>query len=125
MEAEAAIGFTKKPGSSGDCNLRNQQRRNVTRAASKCTQKVGVAFKMTITVIIEEMPHNWCAHTPDLDDSILATGKTREAVIENFRDAMLDLFDYKRDMGEPVPVVTALEIHETREVETLETRIAA
>ena len=79
---------------------------------------------MTLTVIVEEMPHNWCAYTPDLDDSILATGKTREAVIQNFRDAMLDLFDYKRDMGEPVPEITALEIRETRDVETLATQIA-
>ncbi|MGI4790314.1 MAG: type II toxin-antitoxin system HicB family antitoxin [Janthinobacterium lividum] len=76
---------------------------------------------MIITVVLEEMPHNWCAYTPDLDDSILATGKTRQAVIENFRDAMLDLFDYKREQGEEVPVVTALEIRETRTVETLAT----
>lgn len=76
---------------------------------------------MIITVVLEEMPNNWCAFTPDLEDSIIATGKTRRDVIENFRDAMLDLFDYKRDMGEAVPEVTALEIRETRTVETLET----
>jgi predicted RNase H-like HicB family nuclease len=80
---------------------------------------------MIITVILEEMPNNWCAYTPDLEDSIIATGKTRQAVIENFRDMMLDLLDYKRDMGEPVPEVTALEIRETRAVETLETLAAA
>ncbi len=76
---------------------------------------------MIITVILEQMPHNWCAHTPDLQDSIIATGKTRNAVIQNFRDAMLDLFDYKREQGQEVPEVTALEFRETREVETLET----
>ena len=80
---------------------------------------------MIITVVLEEMPNNWCAYTPDLDDSIIATGKTREAIIQNFRDAMLDLFDYKRDMGEPVPEVTALEIQETRAVETLEALFAS
>jgi predicted RNase H-like HicB family nuclease len=80
---------------------------------------------MIVTVIVEQMPHNWCAYTPDLEDSILATAKTREAVIQNFRDAMLDLFDYKREQGEEVPEVTALEIRETREVETLATRVAA
>ncbi len=80
---------------------------------------------MIITVIVEQMPHNWCAYTPDLGDSILATAKTREAVIQNFRDAMLDLFDYKREQGKEVPEVTALEIRETHEVETLEPRLAA
>jgi predicted RNase H-like HicB family nuclease len=75
---------------------------------------------MTVTVVLEQMPGNWCAHAPGLADSINATGKTREAVIRNFRDAMLDLFDYKREQGEEVPDVTALEIHELREVATLE-----
>lgn len=80
--------------------------------------------KMTVTVVLEQMPQNWCAHAPDLADSIIATGETREAVIKNFRDAMLDLFDYKREQGEEVPTVTALEIHETREVATLEPTLA-
>jgi hypothetical protein len=40
-------------------------------------------------------------------------------------EAMVDLFDYKREQGEEVPAVTALEIRETREVETLEPRMAA
>ena len=80
---------------------------------------------MTITVILEEMPNNWCAYTPDLNDSIVATGETRQDVIEDFRNAMLDLFDYKRDVGEAVPEVTALEFRETRTVETLEMLAAA
>ena len=79
---------------------------------------------MTITVILEKTPNNWCAYTPDLEDSIIATGQTREAVIQGFRNALLDLFDYKRDIGETVPDVTALEIHETRTVETLEPMLA-
>lgn len=80
---------------------------------------------MIVTVILEQMPHNWCAHAPDLADSIIATGKTREAVIKNFRDAMLDLFDYKREQGEEVPEVTALEIREMREIATLEPTLAS
>lgn len=80
---------------------------------------------MTVTVVLEQMPNNWCAHAPDLGDSIIATGETREAVLENFRDAMLDLFDYKREQGQEVPDVTALEIRETREVFTLEPTLAA
>lgn len=80
---------------------------------------------MILTVIVEQMPQNWCAYTPDLEDSIIATAKTREGVIQNFRDAMLDLFDYKHERGEEVPEVTALEIRETREIETLEPRVAA
>ena len=80
---------------------------------------------MIITVILEKMPNNWCAYTPDLEDSIIATGRTRQDVIENFRDGMLDLFDYKREQGEPVPEVTALQLRETRAVETLETLTAA
>lgn len=79
---------------------------------------------MILTVILEQMPHNWCAHTPDLQDSIIATGKTRSAVLQNFRDAMLDLFEFKREQGEDVPKVTAFEIRETCEVETLETLTA-
>ncbi len=80
---------------------------------------------MTITVILEKMPNNWCAYTPDLEDSIIATGATREAVIQDFHDAMLDLFDYKRDVGEAVPDITALEIRETRTMEMLEPVLAA
>ena len=97
----------------------------MTSSASRCSQKVGVTTQMIITVIVEQMPQNWCAYTPDLGDSIIATGKTREAVIQSFRDAMLDLFDYKRELGEAVPSITGLEIRETREVETLETLAAA
>ena len=80
---------------------------------------------MIITVILEQMPSNWCAYTPDLEDSIIATGQTREAVIQDFRNALLDLFDYKRDIGETVPDVTALEIRETRTMEMLEPVLAA
>lgn len=80
---------------------------------------------MTLTVIVEKAGGNWGAYAPDLEDAIIATGDTREGAIQNFRDALLDLFDYKREQGRDVPGVTALDIREVREVETLETRLAA
>jgi len=55
---------------------------------------------------------------------VIATGDTREEAIQNFRDALLDLFDYKRESGRAVPDVTTLEIRETHGIETLETRTA-
>lgn len=79
---------------------------------------------MTLTVIVEKAQGNWGAYAPDLEDSVIATGDTREEVIQNFRDALLDLFDYKREQGRAVPDVTALETRETREIETLGTRTA-
>jgi predicted RNase H-like HicB family nuclease len=80
---------------------------------------------MILTVIVEKSPGNWGAYAPNLEDSIIATGDTREEAIQNFRDALLDLMDYKREQGRDTPNITALEIRETREVETLETRLAA
>ena len=79
---------------------------------------------MTLTVVVEKAPENWGAYAPDLEDSVIATGDTREEAIQNFRDALLDLFDYTREQGRAVPDVTALEVRETREIETLEVRTA-
>ena len=79
---------------------------------------------MTLTVIVERAVSNWGAYAPDFDDSVLATGDTREEAIQNFRDALPDQFDFKREQGKDVPDVTALEVREVREVETLETRLA-
>ena len=79
---------------------------------------------MTLTVIVEKLQKNYGVYAPDLEDSVIATGDTREEAIQNFRDALLDLFDYKREQGRDVPNVTALEVREIREVETLETRLA-
>ena len=73
---------------------------------------------MTLTVVRERTVENWGACAPDLDDSLLATGDTREETLKNFRDALLDLFDDKREQGRDVPDVTALEVREVREVET-------
>ncbi len=68
---------------------------------------------MTLIVVLEKTPGNWGAFAPDLEDSIAAVGGTREEVIENFRNALLDLLDYKREQGQPCPDVTELEIRET------------
>lgn len=77
---------------------------------------------MTLTMIVEKAQGNWSAYAPDLEDAVIAMGDTREEAIHNFRDALLDLFDYKREQGRAVPDVTALEIRDTREIETLGTR---
>ncbi len=79
---------------------------------------------MTLTVVVEKAQENWGAYAPDLEDAVIATGDTREEAIQNFRDALFDLFDYKREQGRDVPDVTAFEVRETREIETLETRVA-
>lgn len=79
---------------------------------------------MTLTVVVEKSPGNYGAYAPDLEDSVIATGDTREEALQNFRDALLDLFDYKREQGKDAPNVTALEMREVRDVETLETHLA-
>ena len=39
---------------------------------------------MTLTVIVEKSAGNWGAYAPDLVDSVIATGDTREEAIQNF-----------------------------------------
>ena len=68
---------------------------------------------MTLTVVLERTENNWGAFAPDLADSVVATGDTKQETIENFRDALLDLFDDKREQGQVPPDVTNLEIRET------------
>lgn len=82
----------------------------MTGAALGHPQKVRVTITMTLTVVVEKAQGNWGAYAPDLEDSVIATGDTREEAIQNFRDALLDLFDYKREQGRVVPDVTALEV---------------
>ena len=43
---------------------------------------------MKITVVLEQASNNWGAFTPDAIGSIIATGRTREETIENFRNAL-------------------------------------
>lgn len=68
---------------------------------------------MKVTVILEQGENNWGAHAPDLDDCVIATGKTREETIARFRDALHGLIQYKHEEGLPAPDVTELEIRET------------
>ena len=76
---------------------------------------------MVLNVIVEKTSDGWGAYAPDLDAAIIALGETREEAIQDFRDALLDIFDLRREEGRDVPDITALEIRETREVQTLET----
>ncbi len=75
---------------------------------------------MVLNVIVEKTSDGWGAYAPDLDAAIIALGETREEAIQDFRNALLDIFDLRREEGRAVPDITALEIRETREVETLE-----
>jgi len=79
---------------------------------------------MVLTVIVEKTSDGWGAYAPDLDAVIIALGETREAAIQDFCDALLDIFDLRRDEGRSIPDITALEIREIRAVETLETLAA-
>lgn len=76
---------------------------------------------MVLNVILEKTSDGWGAYAPDLDAAIIALGDTREEAIQDFRDALLDIFDFRREEGRDVPNITALEFRETRTVETLET----
>lgn len=80
---------------------------------------------MVLNVIVEKTSDGWGAYAPDLDAAIIALGETREEAIQDFRDALLDIFDLRREEGRAVPDITALEIRETREVETLEPLVMA
>lgn len=72
-----------------------------------------VAQDSPLTVIVEYAPSNWCAYTPDEIGVVVATGPTREAVIESFRSALKSHFQCMREEGLTVPSVTHLEIRET------------
>lgn len=73
----------------------------------------GIGAAIKTDVILEWAGTNWCAYAPDLDDTVIATGKTREEAITRFRDALRGLINYKSEEGLPVPNVTELEIRET------------
>ena len=38
-------------------------------------------------VVYEQLPHNWCAYSPDLD-GVITTGTSREDVERNMREAI-------------------------------------
>jgi len=68
--------------------------------------------EMVLTVILEKTPTNWCAFTPDDIGVVVATGKTRDEVVENFRSALRSHLETMEDEGLSAPIVTGLEIRE-------------
>lgn len=66
----------------------------------------------TVTVIVERAPGNWCAYTPDEIGVVVATGPTRDAVIESFRSALRSHLQAMRDQGLSIPDVRRLQIQE-------------
>jgi predicted RNase H-like HicB family nuclease len=68
---------------------------------------------MTLNVILEKMPSNWCAYTPDDDLGVIAVaGQSREEVVSNFRAALKDHLQLMRSRGSEPPVVERLNVQE-------------
>ena len=57
---------------------------------------------MKYTVIVEKAPRNFAAHVPD-PPGCVATGVTREAVLEEIHEAIAFHIESLREHGEPVP----------------------
>ncbi len=57
---------------------------------------------MEYTVVIETAPANYAAYVPDLPGCV-ATGKTKEEVIAEIRDAIAFHIESLLEHGEPVP----------------------
>ncbi len=57
---------------------------------------------MKYAVVLEQGPRNWSAYVPDLPGCI-STGKTREDVERNIREAISLHVRCIREDGEPVP----------------------
>jgi len=77
-------------------------------------QNAGAAS--VLSVILEKTATNWCAYTPDDIGVVVATGQTRDEVVENFRSALRSHLEVMADEGLPVPIITALAIQETATV---------
>lgn len=67
---------------------------------------------MKLTVIVEQGTRNWGAYTPDDIGSVIATGRTRDDTLDNFRGALRSHLTYLRQQGQPVPDVTELDVQE-------------
>jgi len=65
-----------------------------------------------LTVVLEKTVSNWCAYTPDDIGVIVATGRTRDEVVENFRSALKSHLEVMADEGLSVPTISRLEIRE-------------
>ena len=57
---------------------------------------------MEYTVVIERAPNNFAAYVPDLPGCI-ATGSTREELLDEIREAIAFHIESLREHGEPVP----------------------
>ncbi len=57
---------------------------------------------MKYTIVIEKAPNNYAAYAPDLPGCI-ATGTTRDEVIEQMREAIEFHLEGLRRDGDPVP----------------------
>jgi predicted RNase H-like HicB family nuclease len=68
---------------------------------------------MKLNVIIENEGRSWGAYTPDEGFCIIATARSRAAVVRRFQSALAFYLDYLREEGREVPDITELEIHET------------
>ncbi len=68
---------------------------------------------MKLTVVLEQGPNNWGAHTPDDIGCVIVTAATRDEVIAQFRSALAFHLEGMREDGLPTPNVTELEIRET------------
>ena len=66
----------------------------------------------TLGVRLEGSPGGWGATASDENGLIVATGTTREEVVERFRGALKQHMEVARDLGREVPDVTELEIRE-------------
>ena len=57
---------------------------------------------MKYTVVIEKTANNYAAYAPDLPGCV-ATGKTREGLLEEMRQAIEFHLEGLREHGEPIP----------------------
>jgi predicted RNase H-like HicB family nuclease len=62
----------------------------------------GVNEAMEYTVVIEKSPNNFAAYVPDLPGCV-ATGSTREELLDEIREAIVFHIESLREHGEPVP----------------------
>lgn len=85
-------------------------------AASATLDRQSMEVGSVLSVILEKTATNWCAYTPDEIGVIVATGQTRDEVVENFRSALRSHLEVMADEGLPVPIITGLAIQETATV---------
>ena len=62
----------------------------------------GIDQPLNYTVVIESTPNNYAAYVPDLPGCV-ATANTREALLEEIREAIELHIEGIREDGEPVP----------------------